>query len=125
MTNYPIGDFLIKIKNAAMSGNREVEVVATNFIVSVANVLKKLGYLEEVKKKDNILRVVLAFHKKEPVLINLKLVSRPGLRTYINFDELSKRKGASFLIISSPKGVMSSKEALKSAVGGEVIAEVW
>jgi len=126
MVNYPVGDFLVRIKNGAMAGNREFEVVNTKFINSVAKALVRTGYLEEAKlTEDNNLCVRLRYHKKEPLLMDIKLVSKPGMRVYMNRDELSKKRGASIYIISTPDGVLSSREALKKGIGGEVIAEIW
>ena len=123
-TNYPVGDFLIRIKNAALARRRDVEVAKTKFIKSVAQVLQKEGYLREIKEKDNKLIVSLAYKRKQPVLLDLKLVSRPGLRIYMKAEELASIKKPSFFILSTPKGVVSSRQAKKLGVGGEVIAEV-
>jgi len=123
-TNYPIGDFLIQIKNAALAKKRKVTVQKTKLIFSVAKSLKKEGYLSEIEENDNELSVTLGFHKKEPKLFRLKLISRPGLRVYMGADELEKRRGPETLIISTPKGIMTLKAALKKRLGGEVIAEI-
>ena len=125
MVNYPIGDFLIRIKNAAIAGGKEVEFPSTNLVVSVAKVLEKSGYLSSVSNTKGILKVNLAIKSKRPILMDIKLVSKPGLRIYKNLDELKKKKGASTYIISTPKGVVITKEAIKLGMGGEVIAEVW
>jgi len=127
MTNYPVGDYLIRIKNAARAKQREVEAPPSKFLLSVGQALKKVGVLEEVSQKDGVLVSRLAYHKKQPMLIDLKLVSSPGLRRYMSVDEIMgrKRRNASVLILSTPSGVMSSTEALKKNLGGEVIAEVW
>lgn len=58
-------------------------------------------------------------------MINLKLVSKPGLRIYMTADELEKKKGPSIYLISTPLGIISARQAIKSRVGGEVIAEIW
>jgi small subunit ribosomal protein S8 len=123
-TNYPVGDFLIRLKNAALARQREVEVDVTKLIKAVAVVLKEEGYLESIKEKDGKLIVRLTYRRKKPVLINLKLVSKPGLRIYQSADELTSRKGPSFLILSTPKGLMSSREAIKKRLGGEVMVEI-
>lgn len=123
--NYPIGDFLIQIKNAALAVKGEISVEKTKFIKSVAITLKKEGYLTDVKDEAGILTVTLAFHKKEPLLLGLKLVSRPGLRIYMSADDIENQRGPEMLIISTPKGVMSAKEAIKKRLGGEVIVKVW
>ncbi len=125
-TNYPVGDFLIRFKNAARANLREVSMPETKLVKEVAGVLKSEGYAEKVETKDGQVKVTLKFHKKEPLLINLKLISKPGLRIYMKLDDLKKRKpGVSILILSTPLGLLSSKKAIKRGVGGEVIAEVW
>ena len=62
--------------------------------------------------------------KKMPVLVELKLVSKPGKRVYIGVEEIREHKGLSFFILSTPMGIMASKDALKKNIGGEVIAEI-
>jgi len=124
MTNYHIGDFLIQIKNAAMGKNHEVALVATRQEKAVAETLKKAGYLQDFSEKDGVLAVRLAYRDKEPVLSGLKLVSKPGKRVYMKVGEIGKKKGPSTLLISTAKGIMTSKEAIKLGVGGEVIAEI-
>jgi len=123
-TNYPVGEFLIALKNASMAKNKKVEVKANKEIVAIAEALKKLGYLDEVKKDKLMLTVSLAFRFKKPVLMGLKLVSKPGLRIYMGVDEIEKRKGPATYLISSPKGIISTRDAVKNRMGGEVIAEI-
>jgi small subunit ribosomal protein S8 len=125
MTNYPVGDFLIKIKNAVMADQKEVTAVSTNLIVSSAQALRRAGFLESVEIKDGLITVKIAFKNKAPLLYGLKLVSKPGLRIYMDVSEIGKRKKQSTLLISTPKGVLTSKEAVKNGVGGEIIVEVW
>lgn len=127
MTNYPLGDYLIQIKNAARAGRKEVVVKNSKLIGSVAQALVKARFLDSAKEEAGELTCHLAYHKKSPVLVDLKLVSKPGLRKYVNAAQLAgrKRKKASMLLVSTPLGVMGSDEAQKKRVGGEVIAEVW
>lgn len=125
MTNYSIGDFLIRIKNAALAGKKEITIPATKTGLAMAQVLKKLGYLNEVSREKNIIAVSLTFKRKKPLLMGLKLISKPGLRVYMGISEIEKRKKPSTLILSTPKGILSSLEAKKERVGGEIIAEVW
>jgi small subunit ribosomal protein S8 len=124
-SNYSVGDFLIRIKNTAMAKNKSLEYVSQKQIVAVAEALKKLGFLDEVKKEKDILKVSLAFKNKKPVIMNLRLISKPGLRVYMGADEIGKKKGPSVYLITTPKGVISSLAAVKAGVGGEVIAEIW
>ncbi len=125
MTNYAIGDFLIQIKNSGMADKKEVTTKSTKLIRSVADVLKKNNYLDSVTEQDGNITVILKYHKKQPRLVDLKLVSTPGLRVYRNVDELGSHKGISRFIVSTPEGIMFSKDAVKKRIGGEVIAEIW
>jgi len=123
-TNYPIGDFLIRVKNAAMAGNKHFSVPSTKMIYEVASVMKKMDYLSEVVQKDDELSITLSYFSKEPVLMNLKLISRPGYRRYVSVNELIDFKGPQKYILSTPKGIMSSSEAVKNHTGGELIVEI-
>lgn len=124
MTNYPIADFLIRLKNASLAGLKEVRVQKTNMILGVAETLKKEKYLDTVKVEGNEVVVTLAMFRKKAVIADLKIVSRPGLRIYMNVDELESRKKPDMLVLTTPKGIMSDREAKKLRVGGEVIAKV-
>jgi small subunit ribosomal protein S8 len=124
-SNYPVGDFLIRIKNTAMAKNKSLEYKAEKQIVAIAEALKKLGFLDTVKKEKDMLNISLAYKNKKPVIMDLRLISKPGLRIYMGADEIDKKKGPSTYLITSPKGVISSKDAVKGRVGGEVIAEIW
>lgn len=124
-TNFALGDFLIRIKNAAMAKHKELEVRSNGTVIAAAKSLKKLGYLSEVAEAKGILALKLAYRDKEPVLMDLRLVSKPGLRIYMTVSEIESKRGPSTFIISTPKGIVSSKEAKKLRVGGEVLAEIW
>lgn len=126
ITNYPAGDFLIRLKNIAMSNKSDVTVSSTKFIHALAEALKDEGFLQEVKLEEGILKVKLAVSHKSPVLTDLKLISKPGLRVYATHDKIAERKlRSSILLLSTPKGIMSNYKAVKNNLGGEVIAEVW
>ena len=126
MTNYQIGDFLIRLKNASLAKMKEVSgVMATNYIKETALALKDAGYLDKISEKEGVLTVSLAFRNKRPVLMDLKIISRPGLRLYKNVEELAKDKGPFIFLVSTSKGVITSQKAIKGRVGGEVIAQIW
>jgi len=124
MVNYPVGDFLIKIKNAALARRKNVTVPYTDLVFAISEILKREKYLNEVKKVDSNLAVKVAYFKKEPALIELRLISKPGKRVYVKAEELRNHKGLSFFIVSTPNGIMTSKEAGKKNIGGEIIAEI-
>ncbi len=123
-TNYSVGDFLIRIKNVAMAGNKQLTLPSNKKLVAIAEALKKMGFIETVKNEKGILTVTLTFKDKKPRLMDLKLISKPGLRVYMGADELEKKKGPSVFLISTPKGMTSSIRAIKERSGGEVIAEI-
>lgn len=123
-TNYPLGDFLIRVKNAAMGDVKKVEVFDNKYVLEVAKVLKAGGYLSEIERKDGVLNVSLAYAYKKPVVSDVKLISRPGLRIYLGAKDVEKKKGPSTYIVSTSKGVMLAKEAVKLRLGGELIAEI-
>jgi small subunit ribosomal protein S8 len=124
-TNFLIGDFLIRVKNTAMAKNKSFTVKSNKHIVAIAEALKKTHFVDGVKVEKGMLTVSLAFKDKKPQIMDIKLVSKPGLRIYLGVDEIEKKKGPSIFLISTPKGVISSLQAIKDRVGGEVIAEIW
>lgn len=125
MTNYSVGDFLVKIKNSAMAGNKILSVSGNRQITAIAASLKKAGFFDEVKKDGNNLTIKLTFKDKNPLISDLKLISKPGRRIYLGAGEIGKRRGPSQYLISTPKGILTTKEALKQNLGGEIIAEIW
>ncbi|MCX6705556.1 MAG: 30S ribosomal protein S8 [Candidatus Woesebacteria bacterium] len=124
-TNYPIGDFLIRIKNAAQAKNREVTVSVTKKKVAIAKALEKAGFVEEIKSKDGILSLSVSFSHKSPILMDLRLVSKPGRRVYYKLSDIEAKRGPSTFLVSTPKGILTTKEAKKIGSGGEIIAEIW
>lgn len=124
MTNYHIADFLIRLKNASMANIKELTMPTTNLITAVAKTLKDEKFLSDVSVKDKNITVKLAIYMKRPVLTNVTIISRPGLRIYMSVDEIETIKSPDIYILSTPKGVMSGKQAIKKRLGGEVIAKV-
>lgn len=125
MTNYHLGDFLIRVKNAGRGSIKSFSITHTNLCQQAADALKRLGFLDEVKVEGKKMTVTLRFRNKASVITDLKLISKPGLRIYYDVDDLSAYKGPSYFIISTPKGVLTNKEAIKQNVGGEMIAEIY
>ncbi len=124
MTNYHIGDFLIRLKNASMANIKEVTMPSTKLIEGVAKTLKDEKFLSEVKTEGKNITVKLTVFNKKPVLSNVTIVSRPGLRIYMNADELESIKTPEVYILTTPKGIMSNRMAVKNRLGGEVIAKI-
>lgn len=126
----PIADMLTRIRNALVVKHEEVEIPASNMKKEIARILLAEGYIkgyEVVGDKGETIKVTLKYGAKgERVISGLKRISKPGLRVYAGSDELPKVLGGlGIAIISTPKGVMTDKEARKLRHGGEVLAYVW
>lgn len=126
MITYHAGDSLIRLKNAARARQKETVVSNTKFVVGLMEALKRAGIVRDVTKSEDgrTLNVSISYKHKEPVLLDLKLVSTPGLHIYKSTEELSKRKASTTLVLTTSKGILTHKEALKAGIGGEVIVEI-
>lgn len=121
--NYPVGDLVIRIKNAALAGHKSLDVPFNKLAYGVVSVLKDEGFLSEVKKDGEVIKIGIAYRSKQPVLVDLKIVSKPGKRVYMGASDILKKKGPSTYVVTTSKGVMSAKNVIKNNVGGEVIVE--
>ncbi|MDO8514282.1 MAG: 30S ribosomal protein S8 [bacterium] len=131
MVNDPIGDFIISLKNAGAIKKTSVSVPYSAFKMAVAEKLKDAGYVAGVEKKGKKVRktldVVLKYNAEGEHAINgVKRISKPGRRMYKSTREiLPVRYGHGALVLSTPRGVMTDKEARKEKVGGEALFEIW
>ncbi len=107
-----------------MANIKEVTMPSTKLIEGVAKTLKDEKFLSEVKTEGKNITVKLTVFNKKPVLSNVTIVSRPGLRIYMNADELESIKTPEVYILTTPKGIMSNRMAVKNRLGGEVIAKI-
>ena len=118
---------LTRIRNAQKAGHKTADIPLSNIKFEIAKILKKEGYLDDAKKtgrgKGKILEVAL----KYPIAINkIRRISKPGQRIYTKASDLKKiRSGYGIAIISTPKGLMTNKEAFKQHLGGEALLEIW
>ena len=124
MTNYQIGDFLIRLKNAGMAGIKEITFFKSGMVLGVAETLKSEGFIESIVEDKKSITVKLAIFNKKPVLSNIKIISKPGIRIYMSVDEIESYKKPDVLILTTPKGIMSGTRAKKERVGGELIAKI-
>lgn len=131
MLTDPVADLLTRIRNAVRAGHPSVEMPSSRMKVGVVQVLREEGFIRGFdvagagpKKK---LRVLLAYsQKKEPRLLGLKRISRPGLRVYVKRAEIPRvYGGAGIAVLSTPRGVMAGERAKRENVGGELLAYVW
>ncbi len=127
----PIADMLTRIRNALIAKHEAVEVPASNMKKEIARLLLQEGYITSYElvegEVQNKLVITLKYGPNgEKVINGLKRISKPGLRIYAGHDELPKVLGGlGIAIISTPKGVMTDKEARKANHGGEVLAYIW
>jgi len=129
MMTDPIADMLTRIRNAQRADKISAAMPASKVKAAIAAVLKDEGYIESFEKSEvegkPTLTVKLKYFEGEPVIAELKRVSKPGLRVYKNSQELPTINGGlGIAIISTNKGIMSDKAARSAGVGGEVICSV-
>ncbi|MDO8498968.1 MAG: 30S ribosomal protein S8 [bacterium] len=128
-----VGDLLIRIKNAYMASRKETVAPYSKLSLAICQLLVKEGYLEKCEAKERQIKIFLKYENdktkttgKAPALTDVKRVSKPGRRVYQGNKLLPRvYNGLGIAIISTPKGVMSDKQARKEKVGGEVMAFVW
>ncbi len=128
MVNDSLSDMLIRIKNGYLAQAVEVFMPTSKLRVAVAEVLVKENYIKEAKvdADQGLLVITLKYDHKEPAITDLRRVSKPGRRVYTSIKSLPRVLGGLGIhILSTPKGVMSQKQAKKLNVGGEVLAQVW
>ena len=131
-TTDPIADMLTRIRNANMVGANFALIPSSKVKISIAKILKDEGFIKdyEVIKGDTPQRVIKTYLKyaddRSPVLKSLKRVSKPGLRVYVSKGEIPRiHGGLGIAIISTPKGIMTGKQAWQKGVGGEILCNAW
>lgn len=125
----PVADMLTRIRNGQSAGKKTVKQPSSKLKVSIANVLKEEGYITDYTVETNgshaEMTIVLKYYKGNPVIENIKRVSRPGLRIYKSKDELPKVLGGlGIAVVSTSNGVMTDRAARAIGHGGEVLCTV-
>ncbi|MCL6608449.1 MAG: 30S ribosomal protein S8 [Geminicoccaceae bacterium] len=127
----PLGDMLTRIRNAQRAQKSTVRSPASKLRARVLDVLKREGYIRNYETIDvrpgiKELSIELKYHNGEPVIRELKRVSKPGRRIYAGVKDLPKvYNGLGIAIISTPRGVVSDAEARELKVGGEILCTVF
>lgn len=128
----PIADYLTRLRNAVKAKHRIVEIPASNIKKEITKVLHDKGYIQSYKFEDSnvqgTIKIALKYNPvdKQPAIVNLERVSKPGLRKYKSADELPRvLNGLGIAILSTSKGVLSDKEAREQHIGGEVLCYVY
>jgi small subunit ribosomal protein S8 len=131
----PISDMLTRIRNATLARQARVEMPSSRLKVEIARILESEGYIQSFKVLDAqpgervqaLLRVFLKYGPRgERVITGLERVSRPGRRVYFGRDDVPDvLAGLGTSILTTSRGVMTGRDAVKVGVGGEVLCNVW
>ena len=127
----PVADFLTRVRNAIRAKQQKVDVPASKLKLEMARILKEEGYISNFKATEEngqkLLRVYLKYgNGSEAAISNLNRISKPGCRVYVGRTEIPRVLGGLGInILTTPKGVMTGRDARKNGVGGEILCEVW
>jgi small subunit ribosomal protein S8 len=130
MMTDPITDMLNRIKNGQAAAKEQVTIPYSNFKYEIAKILEKEKFVASVEKKgrkiNKFFEITLKYEDKVPAISGIKRISKPGRRIYLPAKGLRKvRDGYGMAVISTPKGLMSNRQARKEKAGGEVLFEIW
>ena len=130
MVNDVIGDLIVRLKNAGAIKKASVSIPFSSFKMAIAEKLKDAGYVRAIEKKGKKARktldIALKYEGGKHVISGVRRVSKPGRRMYKNVHEITPvRYGHGALVLSTPKGILTDKEARKEKVGGEALFEIW
>ena len=126
-----LGDMLTRIRNGQTTNKKVVDAPASRFRKNVLEVLKREGFIRNFEEKEmrpgiNFFEIELKYYNGNPVISEIKRVSKPGRRVYSSIKNLQKTyNGLGISILSTPRGVMSDNEAREANVGGEVLCTIY
>lgn len=128
--NDSISNFLTIVRNGARVSKETVDVPASRVIGKMLDIFKNDGYIEDFRLMKNnnqgSYKVYLRYADRRPVISDLKRISKPGLRVYVQSDKLPRvLSGMGTAVISTSKGILSDREARKLKVGGEILCYIW
>ena len=127
----PVADLLTRIRNAINARHQKLDVPASKLKLEIARILKEEGYVANFKATEEegrkVLRIYLKYSPDSVAAIsNLQRISRPGCRVYVGRNEIPRVLGGLGInILTTPKGVMTGRQARKQGLGGEILCEVW
>lgn len=127
----PVADFLTRIRNGIGARQQKVDVPASKLKLELARILKEEGFISNFKATEEegrkVLRVYLKYgNNNEAAISRLQRVSSPGCRVYVGHDEIPRVLGGMGInILTTPRGVMTGRDARKQGVGGEILCEIY
>jgi len=131
MLTDPIADLLTRVRNAVRARHPTVEMPSSRMKVAIAQVLREEGFIRgftvEGAGPKRKLRILLAYSTaKEPRVVGLRRISKPGLRVYVGRQKIPRvYGGVGVAVLSTPRGIMTGDRARRENVGGELLAYVW
>ena len=129
--NYQVADFITRIKNASLARRKKVNMPYSGMVREIANVLVEKDFLESVKEQDikgkKFLEATVKFDRRIPVVSDVQIISKPSLRVYVGSRGIKEieKKGMTTVVMSTNKGIMVGKDAVKRGIGGEVLFKIW
>jgi len=127
----PIADMLTRIRNAVIVRHDFVLIPTSRMKLAIARILKEEGFISDYEvlrgKPHRVIKIYLKYNdNNQPVLIGLERVSKPGLRVYVQRKEITRVYGGlGIAIVSTPKGVMTGRQAWRQGIGGELLCYIW
>ena len=126
----PIADMLTRIRNAIMANHASVLVPSSKIKLAIVKILKEEGLIDRYEvlkgKPQTMIKIHLKYTDEQPAILGLQRVSKPGLRVYVEKQEIPRVYGGlGIAIVSTSEGVMTGQEAWKRRLGGEVLCYVW
>jgi small subunit ribosomal protein S8 len=128
----PIADMLTRIRNAIMARHESVDIPYSNMKFGISKILKEEGFVRNYKTfvdetRKKFLKVYISYDENSnSVITGLQRISKPGRRVYVGTGEISKLKHRlSMVVLSTSKGLMTDRTAIKNKVGGEPLLMVW
>lgn len=128
---YHIADFIIKIKNASLAKRRNVTMPYSKAIKQIGEILVREGFLKDMKEEKQegktILTATVKYDKRNPIVTDVAIVSKPSLRVYTKAKSPNGRQRGSIgiAVLTTNQGFMTAKEAKKKGVGGELLFRMW
>ncbi len=127
MVTDPISDLLVRLYNASLVRKEEISLPFSSIKLAIAQVLAREGYVGPVESgKKAALTIPLNYRDGKPAIQGIKRISKPSRRMYMGVRDIrSVKQGYGLLILSTPQGIMTGKEAREKRVGGEALFEIW
>lgn len=127
----PIADYLTRIRNAVAAGHDTVEIPASKMKTEMSRILLREGFIRSVDvagvAPKQVIKITLKYGPdRESVITGLERISRPGLRKYVNADDVPRVLGGlGIALLTTSRGILTDREARKSRTGGELLCQIW